>query len=194
MDEQADLREELISTASNALRIMVEEFVDPGPDMEKGLSFSEIWQFFPKRRDTRRRHCEFGVGLRWCTQMFPGLKAILTEQTIAMQTCVTKEPVDASDSTDSSDSDSDLASSFSEADPPQADVLDWQMSRGSKGCLHIRDSCERRKTACGRQLFMAEEGTGLDSALATGRSWSPRCWNSLTSSEKLWWREAQTTE
>ena len=65
--------------------------------------------------------------------------------------------------------------------------IDWLMSKGAQGCLHIASESEIGITSCGRRLRFPEEDLGMQRALETGRSWSPRCFSKLTEAQRKWW-------
>jgi len=192
LDEQADLREELVLAASNALRILASQWDDPTPSMELNMNFTEVWQFFPKQRTLKKKCWDFEAGMAWCVKMFPGLKAACLEsgcRTINAEGCSST----SSASSDSSES-SGLAAEDDKDDFPLLESqICWQLSKGAKGCLHVNHPEDEWKTACGRSLYMAERGLGKEAALSTGRSWSPRCWKALQDDTRDWWKSSQTT-
>ena len=67
----------------------------------------------------------------------------------------------------------------------------WMASKGTHGRLHL---CDGDSLACLRTLKMPDGGVGLDAALATQKSWSPRCWAALGPAAKAWWSKAQCGE
>ena len=73
-----------------------------------------------------------------------------------------------------------------EAYPLCLACLDWQLSSGSRGCLHHElDDCQG--LVCGRTLKLPERDSGLAMAARTGRLWSPRCWSKLPAAARRWW-------
>ena len=192
LDEQADLREELVLSASNALRILSSQWADPTPALELNMSFSEIWQFFPKQRTLKKKSCEFEVGVSWCSKMFPGLQVMCRDSGKEFVNTEGCSPV-PSESSDSSDSSKSASDDEKDDLPPKTSGVHWQMSKGLKGCLHVNHSEDEWKTACGRSLYMAERGSGRESALSTGRPWSPRCWKALQDDTRAWWLGCQST-
>ena len=75
--------------------------------------------------------------------------------------------------------------------PLAAKRFKWFASKGQHGRLHL---CDGETLCCGRVLKMPDDGCGLDAALATGKSWSPRCWAALSTSAKAWWANAHRGE
>ena len=67
----------------------------------------------------------------------------------------------------------------------------WMASKGAHGRLHL---CDGDSLACLRTLKMPDDGVGLDAALATQKSWSPRCWAALGPAAKAWWSKAHCEE
>jgi hypothetical protein len=96
----------------------------------------------------------------------------------------TAQPDDA-ESSSSSDDDDPKEPLIDEALPDDHTDVHWQLSQGKKGRLHILNCGD---LACNRELHLPEEGQGLYAAAATGRKWSPRCYESLPESAKEWWQ------
>ena len=100
--------------------------------------------------------------------------------------------VDSSEEEPDSSSDESIADSQVPLDQLLKDStfaeLEWQLAK--KGKLHLSIAGE---LYCGRSLTAAERGTGLSSAAATLRSWSPRCFRALTQDAQNWW-ETNATE
>ena len=98
-------------------------------------------------------------------------------------------PSNGDDGSDSVDSEVSSSSEASEAavDPSLSELV-WQLSKGARGRLHLIRDCE---LACGRQpLHRPEGGSGISEALASGSTWSPRCYRALTQPVRMWWKEA----
>ena len=88
-----------------------------------------------------------------------------------------RPPSPVSSSSGSDRSSSVDSSSESSAAPivENDDLLEWQLSGGKKGHLHLVNADDPNKTMCGRRLHNPEIGKGIEAARKTGRSWSPRC-------------------
>ena len=92
----------------------------------------------------------------------------------------------------SEDSDEDQdAAAEDEIFPAETAKLNWQLSSGKHGRLHLLDGLCLH---CSRVLRRPEEGRGLSQALATGRLWSPRCWAALSPAAQQWWASADQTD
>ena len=77
-----------------------------------------------------------------------------------------------------------------EADPFGS--IEWQLAKGPRGMIHILNGDEM---ACHRnRLLHPQRGTGLLTALGTGRALSPRCFASLSRSAQRWWMNSDKTE
>ena len=84
----------------------------------------------------------------------------------------------------SSENGDDDADAEDEVYPLAVSKMQWQMASGAHGRLHMVEAGE---CACQRILRRPEHGTGIADALATGRQWSPRCWEKLHPAAKSWW-------
>ena len=70
-----------------------------------------------------------------------------------------------------------------ETDEDAPEALEWLLSKGKTGRLHIAGDSECLGecgvTRCGRNLRSLEAGQGVEAALATRRKFSPRCYAAL---------------
>ena len=69
-DEQADLRSELVLLASQSLCTLIERVPLPNPVQELEWSWTEVWQYFPKR-ESAPVACSAGVAFDWCMTLYP---------------------------------------------------------------------------------------------------------------------------
>ena len=106
---------------------------------------------------------------------------------------VQDSPNDSQSSSSSEDTSLDDTASDNEEvcdakDSPEQ--VEWLLSKGKKGCLHIRTDRDSPLTLCGRTLRLPENGQGMELALQCNRQWSPTCKASLSSQQKSWWGKA----
>ena len=197
-DEQASLREELVLIASHALRILALDHKSPSAESELHLSFSEIWKYFPKHRSIELHTCEWQVALDWVGKLFPAMRefSVCTKSTAKFREHVVEESPDDNQSSSSSES-SEYTSVDDTASEKEVCVagdapeeVEWLLSKGQKGCLHIKAGLDTSLTLCGRTLRLPENGQGMQLALQCSREWSPRCKASLSSQQKHWWDTA----
>ena len=73
--------------------------------------------------------------------------------------------------------------------PQELSTLQWKISTGKKGCVHI--ITEDGVLACGRSLTGPDEGLGLSRAYNSGRPISPRCFKALSSAGQRWWKDIE---
>ena len=73
--------------------------------------------------------------------------------------------------------------------PQSLAKLEWQISTGKKGCVHIVN--HDLSLACGRTLKCPETGVGLSQAYSSGRPMSPRCFNAMSKAAKRWWKDIE---
>ena len=73
--------------------------------------------------------------------------------------------------------------------PQELSIVQWKISTGKKGCVHIltKDGV----LACGRTLRGPDEGVGLSQAYNSGRPISPRCFKALSSAGQRWWKDIE---
>ena len=194
LDEQADLRGELIAIASSALESLIEAEKCPSADAELEWSFTQIWGHFPKSRKAHLGECSFDKANAWCCCMFPALTKLQRSQEWDKVTSNESSQVDAEDPSDSDSSQSagseEASDSEKEDEKCSTEELRWKLACGKKGRLHVQHPSQAEQTVCGRTLHRAEEGEGLEMALHTQGEWSPRCWNALTAEQKEWWKKA----
>jgi len=100
---------------------------------------------------------------------------------------------DTSSGDEVSDSDSGGESANGMYPSDEQAQLSWAKAR--KGMLHIccANDCglvTYASTVCGRNLTMPVLGVGLDSAIAEGGRWSPRCFKALSQSTQDAWSNA----
>jgi hypothetical protein len=96
-----------------------------------------------------------------------------------------KAQPDDAESSSSSDDEEPKQPIQDETLPDDHTEVHWQLSQGKKGRLHVLNCGD---LACNRELHLPEEGNGLYAAAATGRKWSPRCYEALPESAKEWWQ------
>ena len=97
----------------------------------------------------------------------------------------------SSSSASPSTSDTDSDSSSSDTQVEECQEMQWLLSKGRHGHLHIckplQLQTKRWHTHCNRGLKDPEVGVGLQDAFSTGRSWSPRCFSHLPPKlQKAW--------
>ena len=87
-------------------------------------------------------------------------------------------------SSDSSGDAEDMKEPEDEAYPPDLAAIEWQLSKGAKGHLHL--ACTH--DTCGRSLRGQSHGVGLSQAFSLRMKWSPRCFAGLPKHAQAWWR------
>ena len=150
------------------------------------LSWEELVQFYPKR-SVAKKQLELLVNDSsvLATNHVNLVKAtgIANAQVVQASTPTKVKSMSPASSSSESDSNSSAtdSSSDSSADPICADEdqIEWQLSKGKKGHLHIVDTDNPECTLCGRHLAQPEIGKGMTNAMATGHQWSPRCLSKL---------------
>ena len=100
----------------------------------------------------------------------------------------------SSDSDDSSDT--SLSGSQSEEESgADEDSIEWLLSQGKKGHLHLLatdNTSDGWLTRCNRQLVSPEYGLGISQAATTDHMWSPRCFAKLPPILQKWWMQHRT--
>jgi len=95
-------------------------------------------------------------------------------------------------SDDSHSSSTSSSSSESSNSEPSTDQVEWILSKGACGRLHIADLLEGDgRTACGRCLARPQIGTSIQLALSTDKQWSPRCFKLLKDADRSEWISAR---
>ena len=183
LDEQCNLRDELIRHASDALQSICSHNPAPNQELEVSLSYTNAWKYFAKRGDNLASSTITSAS-EWMALMLPKIKDM---DTAYASTLDDKAPSSSSSSSSSSSNSSSL-----QIEPPGSDVQ-WQLSSSAKkGCLHLVVGDDM--LACGRTLNRPESGEGLSRALTTGKRWSPRCKAALLEVEQKWWDDSHTTD
>ena len=190
-DEQACLRTELVLVASRALKALMLAKPNPTATQEIEWAYTEIWEYFPSRQ-SKKSTCNFQDAVGWCASMFPGLKFCkFNSSTVQLGSIEESESSGSESELSLSDCSDD---SSLENDVAQTGGISWLLSNGKKGCLHVAHPSEPFHTLCNRKLARPLEGVGLQDALDTGHSWSPRCHAALSQFQKDWWKNAHTLE
>jgi len=96
------------------------------------------------------------------------------------------QPTEESEEASATSDDAKASTSSDESVAPLEPVqVEWLLSRGSGGRLHLQGDPTKseygRATACNRVLTRPEYGKSLQDALAADAKWSPRCWAMLSS-------------
>jgi hypothetical protein len=163
---------------------------EPSLSDEVNFSFAHICRFWSKR-NSEQPCVKFSDVLAWCAHMFPPLARtpflFSRHSHNDMGGCSVKGPSLTSSKSFRSSSSSDVC----QIEQVGSDVQ-WQLSQGSRGHLHL--VVGDQDLACGRTLHRPECGRGLESALATGRQWSPRCKRALLDPEVNWWNSAHKVQ
>ena len=169
LEMQYRRKAELVSTARLAIR---NSFLAKGPSAP---TWEQLFQCWPTRSEAQ--------DLMTRPLASSSIKRILPQAPSVHDEVAASESGSAS-SAPSSDSDaSDGGDAEDEAYPPELAKLEWQLSSGSKGCLHL---VVKGQLVCGRVLRRPELGRGLSEATSAGRPWSPRCKAKLPVSALQW--------
>ena len=79
----------------------------------------------------------------------------------------------------------DGANAEDETYPPELAEIEWQISKGCKGHIHL--ACTHN--TCGRTLRCPTQGRGLSQAYSSQLKWSPRCFAGLSKHAQAWWKD-----
>ena len=192
LDQQADLRTELITVASCALRKLATSNPEPNQGDELEMCYTNVWPHFPKKRGKKMVTCDRQQAIQWCCSMFPRIDQFEKnhEEMPSKEVEFSSSSSESETSSDSSEDEQEKSLATAPTATEDPENIDWLLARGKKGCLHLATHAELPDTICGRSLKSPEHGSGLALALKTDRQWSPRCYAHLCADAKVWWKRA----
>ena len=112
-DEQAELRQELIDSASHAFNLLICDQPSPSAKLETTLSYSELGRYLPKTRRAKLDLCDISCALEWLACIFPGM-ALLRNKNVQVNPWANRMFAHSDQEGKSGSSDSDAGSSSSE--------------------------------------------------------------------------------
>ena len=176
---QIALKSELVELANSALTM----FHESSDDKPLNPSWDHLFKYWPKRGDQ--------VVLPIISE--PEQKKV--KLTVGPKELKELEEDDASSCTSSSSfwGEGEAAPAKTDLDdidepyPQELAEVNWKISTGKRGCVHIL--LEDGSLACGRNLKLPDEGSGLSQAFQSGRPISPRCFKALSKAGQRLWKD-----